>query len=517
MREPPTFPSAISPERSERRFALAVVLVSTVIFIVLVPLAKVPLASSSAFIPIYQSALVINDLITAVFLFAQFNNIVRSRALLLLACGYLFTAVMAAIHMLTFPGLFSPNGLLGAGPQTTAWLYMFWHGGFPLMVIAYALHHDQGRSAPRAFIDVLWSVGAVLAAAGGLTVAATIGHDALPAIMSGNNYTPAMIFVVSSTWLLSLAALIVLSRRRPESVLDLWLMVVMCAWIFDIALSAVLNAGRFDLGFYAGRIYGLLATSFVLVVLLSGYGRNYARLLKLNERDRRKTAELERLATADALTGIANRRAFEEALDQEWRRTLRHRTPLCLILIDVDFFKRFNDTYGHVAGDQCLRAVAQALAGNARRAGEMAARYGGEEFAVLLPHTDLDDAHRLAQRICEAVRQLGIPHRQSEVASHVTISAGVASALLVLAGELPVEAEHASPTLLVKAADQALYGAKAAGRNQVISTRPGNGDKKTEERRAEERQAAGDELPPDAEPSWGEVVRLPLRRARAPR
>jgi diguanylate cyclase (GGDEF)-like protein len=208
------------------------------------------------------------------------------------------------------------------------------------------------------------------------------------------------------------------------------------------------------------------------------------------------------VATADSLTGIANRRAFEEALDQEWRRTLRHRTPLCLILIDVDFFKRFNDAYGHVAGDHCLQQVAQALAGNARRAGEIAARYGGEEFAVLLPHTEVDDAHRLAQRMCEVVRQLAIPHRQSEVAPHVTISAGVASALLVLARDLPAEAERASPTLLIKAADQALYGAKAAGRNQVMSARAGDGS-----RRTDERQPAGDELPPDATP-WGDAVRV---------
>ena len=185
------------------------------------------------------------------------------------------------------------------------------------------------------------------------------------------------------------------------------------------------------------------------------------------------------------------------------RRTLRHRTPLSLILVDVDFFKRFNDAYGHVAGDHCLLQVAQTLAGNARSAGEMAARYGGEEFAVLLPHTELDDAHRLAQRMCEAVRQLRIPHEQSEVTSHVTISAGVASALLVLAGE--AEAERASPTLLIKTADQALYGAKAAGRNQVTSARPGGGGRRTEEWDAA-----------DAERSWGEVVRLPLRRSRAP-
>src|SRR6202043_1280557 len=98
-------------------------------------------------IPSYESALAINDLITAVLLFAQFS-ILRSRALLVLACGYLFTAAMVVVHVLTFPGLFSPTGLLGAGPQSTAWLYMFWHGGFPLTVIAYALTFQSRGDAP---------------------------------------------------------------------------------------------------------------------------------------------------------------------------------------------------------------------------------------------------------------------------------------------------------------------------------------------------------------------------------
>ena len=284
--------------------------------------------------------------------------------------------------------------------------------------------------------------------------------------------------VVSAVWLLSLVALALLSRRRPYSVLDLWLMVVMCAWMFDIALSAVLNAGRYDLGFYAGRIYGLMATSFVLVVLLLENSRLYARLIAAHASDRRKAAELQRLSVVDALTGIANRRAFDTALDLEWRRSLRHRTPLCLLMIDVDCFKRFNDGYGHVAGDRCLRAVAQALAGNARRAGELAARYGGEEFAVLLPQTDLDDAHRLAQRMCQAVRDLGIEHRGSTAAPHLTISVGVASALLAFASEpalshadATAEARRSSPTTLVKMADQALYRAKTAGRDRAMAAR----------------------------------------------
>jgi hypothetical protein len=375
--ERPVFLSTLPAGRREQRIALAVVLVSVVLFLAAAPFAKLALAPVPAFIPVYESALVINDLVTAVFLFGQFH-ISRSRALLLLACGYLFTAALAVAHAPSFPGLFAPAGLLGAGPQTTAWLFMFWHGGFPLLVIAYACCRNEPReqapSRPRADRAIMLSVAAVLVAAGAFTLLATSGHDALPAIMRGNSYTPAMIVVVSAVWLLSVVALALLSRRWPYSVLDLWLMVVMCAWIFDIALSAVFNAGRYDLGFYAGRIYGLMATSFVLVVLLLENSRLYARLIAVHAGDRRKAAELARLSVVDPLTGIANRRAFDAALDQEWRRSLRHRTPLCLLLADVDCFKRFNDTYGHVAGDQCLHAIAQALAGNARRAGELAAR-----------------------------------------------------------------------------------------------------------------------------------------------
>jgi signal transduction histidine kinase len=161
---------------------------------------------------------------------------------------------------------------------------MFWHGGFPILVIAYAILKDPGGGPSRppglTSLAVLTSMGSVLVALIALTLLATAGQRALPAIMQGHHYTPAMIFVVSTVWALSLLALIVLWRRRPHSVLDLWLMVVMVAWLFDIALAAVLNAGRFDLGFYAGRIYGLLAATFVLMLLLIEHSTLYARLVE---------------------------------------------------------------------------------------------------------------------------------------------------------------------------------------------------------------------------------------------
>jgi PAS domain S-box-containing protein len=273
--------------QGDNRRLLAVVGLSLLIFLAAVPFARMPLPQIWTFIPIYQSALIISDLITALLLFTQFT-IDRSRALLVLACGYLFTAAMAVVHLVTFPGLFSPTGLLGAGPQTTAWLYMFWHAVFPLTVTAYALlkHRNGAMPDPSRLprhLCVAAGAAVALATAGVLALVATLGSALLPDIMQGNGYTPAMILVVSAVWVASVPALIALWIRRPHTKLDMWLMVVMCAWFFDMALGAVFNAGRFDLGFYLGRIYGLLAATVVLVGLLLEMGALHARLTRLFE------------------------------------------------------------------------------------------------------------------------------------------------------------------------------------------------------------------------------------------
>jgi PAS domain S-box-containing protein len=276
----------------DRRLAFAVIAVLVVCFAIAAPFAKTQLAYVSAFIPIYQSALAITDLLTAGMLLAQFN-LIRSRALLVLGCGYLFSAAMVVPHTLSYPGLFSPGGLMGSGPQTTAWLYMFWHAGFPLAVIAYAWLRPEGdmtaqagaptRSSLRA---ITAGIGIVLAAAVALTLLATVGSGLLPPVMIGSRHSPTMIYVVTSVWALSLAAVVSLWRRRRHSVLDLWLIVVMCAWLGDVALSAVLNGGRFDLGFYFGRVYGLLAATFVLLMLQLEIGKIYTRLARLLSAER---------------------------------------------------------------------------------------------------------------------------------------------------------------------------------------------------------------------------------------
>lgn len=173
--------------------------------------------------------------------------------------------------------------------------------------------------------------------------------------------------------------------------------------------------------------------------------------------------ELKRLAALDSVTGLANRRQFQDTLAHEWRRALRDRTPLALIMVDIDYFKAYNDGLGHQAGDDCLRLVARALAETARRPGDLVARYGGEEFALILPKTDAQGALDLAERLRLKVQALDVPHPHPAAEGHVTISAGVAAVV-------PIPSEV--PDSLTAAADRALYRAKQAGRNRVAAPRP---------------------------------------------
>ena len=362
------FLSTAPAEKRERRLALAAVVISALVFIAAAPFAKLPLTPVPAFIPVYESALILNDLITCVLLFSVFG-IVGSRALLVLASGYLFSALMAVSHMLSFPGLFAPSGLIGAGPQTTAWLYMFWHAGFPICVIAYALskRNEERTGSVRAPLGL--AIGAVVGAAVALTLASTTYQGMLPAIMRGNGYTPIMIFVVSTVWACSVAALVLLALRKARSVLDVWLMVVMCAWIFDIALAAVLNAGRYDLGFYAGRIYGLLAASFVLVVMLLEHSALYGRLAKAHEMERAAAAALkEAKAIAEAVADfLKDKNEYLKAEVERRSRDLQVIQDVTIMAMASLAETRDNETGNHIRRTQYyLRALAKKLQSHPR-------------------------------------------------------------------------------------------------------------------------------------------------------
>lgn len=180
---------------------------------------------------------------------------------------------------------------------------------------------------------------------------------------------------------------------------------------------------------------------------------------------KRQRDELENLSSIDALTGIANRRRLDEYLKTEWRRAIRNKHPISLMMIDIDHFKIFNDTYGHQGGDDCLRRVAEAIAVTARRPADLVARYGGEEFCVVLPETAESPARDFAENLRTGIEDLNIEHKGLTEQSVITVSIGVATAEPGL-NDLTYED-------LIERADKRLYHAKESGRNQVSDTIPG--------------------------------------------
>ncbi len=324
---------------TEKRVALAIAAAALLAFMAIVPFARVHLAQFPAFIPTYEGALFFIDLITALLLFDQFIR-ARSGGILFLASGYLFDAFIIVAHALSFPGAFAPTGLLGAGPQTTAWLYVFWHGGFPLFVLGYGLWERRKDSAPLTPPQVRQAILGSVAATAALTVLlaliSTWGHDWLPVVMQGSDYSLLVSKGISpAVWLLTLAAMAVLWRRE-QRVVDLWLMLVMWIWLFDIALAAVIGSQRFDLGFYAGRMFGLIAASFLLVTLIVETIQMYSNALGAAASAEEKLAKLAQ--TRGPIEVASARKRSDEPVEQFVQRQniARYRMLLQSPSLDAD-------------------------------------------------------------------------------------------------------------------------------------------------------------------------------------
>jgi diguanylate cyclase (GGDEF)-like protein len=266
---------------------------------------------------------------------------------------------------------------------------------------------------------------------------------------------------------------------------------VLTVALISLATSLMLTAGHQPFGVVGVHLETVRAQEFILTLCIVGIG--FATLLNelamrergLEKRVSQRTRELERsnaklaaLSTTDGLTGIANRRRFDEVMSEEWRRAIRSNQPLALAMVDVDLFKQYNDLYGHQAGDDCLRAIAVLLATSARRPGDLAARYGGEEFAFIAPVTDSGHALRLAESICRSLEELALPHRGSPFGV-VTASVGVAvfdparegsdKSNVSLAQNSSDATAKIAAEKLVQGADAALYRAKQLGRNRVVA------------------------------------------------
>jgi signal transduction histidine kinase len=344
----------LPPSLAQRRLALAVVLALLVAFVITAgPLSTIQPGRIGAFVPAYATAIFATDLFTAVLLFAQFS-ILRSRALLLIASGYLYTALIVIPWMLTFPELFTPGGLLGAGLQTTTWLYTLWHAAFPMFVIAYALSKDadpaEGVRQGSAIAPILSSVAATAALVCAMTLLVTVGHDLLPReSLDPVRFSTVWLYAAGCLGLLIVVALVVLWMRR-RSVLDLWLMVVMCAYLIEIYLITFPVPVRYSIGWYAGRIFGLVSSSLVLFVLLYEITMLYAQLLRAVLAQRREREA--RLLTGDAVTA-----------------TVAHevRQPLSAMITNADAGLRWLDR--SVPDLEEAKAALREIVADGRRAG----------------------------------------------------------------------------------------------------------------------------------------------------
>lgn len=418
------------------------------------PHARTQAAVVVPFLPIFATWVTLTEGLTAFLLWTQYR--ISGRPFLAaLAGAYAFVSLTAAIQLFVFPGVFTPTGLFGAGPQSAVWIWVFWHGGFPaLVIVALAvrarLHAAIEDPAERHARGALVIAGA-LALSAAVCAASVYEGGLLPNLISGASYAqlssnPVAMLVEA----LCFAALGVhVSTTRLRTLMDLWLAIALLAGLVDVVLT--LNAGaRYSVGWYAARVASMGSASAVLGMLVyetSGLYRN------LSEAHR----ALKESAARDGLTSLFNRASFDERYPRELAMTAASDQPLTLLLIDVDHFKRYNDTFGHQAGDDCLRRVARELAVTLRRQGDFVARYGGEEFVAVLPGCDRQAGRAIAESMRRAVvaMELGGP---LDEASLVTVSIGCASS---------TARTPAGPGALVALADAALYRAKALGRNRV--------------------------------------------------
>jgi len=284
--------AALTPTARQRRLTLAVVVAVLVATAVIVPFGSIQLPPTNGFIPATEAVLVICDLVIAALLASQATTI-GSRGLLLLAGGFLFDALIIIPHALTFPGAFAPSGLLGAGLQTTAWLFIFWHFGLPAAVIGYVCMPREPRALTASM--VFWDATLVVALVVVLTWIATAYGDSLPALFADKRgFAPLATYATGFVLAVSVVALLALLLRPQHSVFDLWLTVATVALVAELAVTAFVMTGRFCLSFYASRLLSVAASTIVLIALLAETIRQDMRLARVNlalqlERSRKMT------------------------------------------------------------------------------------------------------------------------------------------------------------------------------------------------------------------------------------
>jgi diguanylate cyclase (GGDEF)-like protein len=369
-----------------------------------------------------------------------------------LSAGFAYATATMVPYGLLFPGMF-PGLATAVGASATAveYLWFLWQAGLLVAILAYQWLRLAERSDPAASTRGRLFIAGLVFAFIVLTPLAIWLPILPPATTAGGHRTEVFSsFMMPVIALLAAASVFETFRGRSRTnVIDVWMMIVSFSIIIEMYLNVTGLAG-FTIGWYAARVVVLVATSAVLAVMLWRASRRFADLVERAE-------VLEGEAHTDILTGLPNRRRFDEEFARAFGSAIRRSSPIGVAIVDIDHFKNYNDAFGHQAGDGALRRIAEAIAESVERSGDFAARYGGEEFVVILEDTTLAGAAGVGERIRNAVLDAGIAAPSGGLLS---VSVGVAARLPGSTGEA-----------LLRQADAALYDAKNAGRNRVASWR----------------------------------------------
>lgn len=436
--------------RPEQAAAATFVAAFTVFTFAASRLGAVQGATIAPFIPICATLWCGAELLTAFLLFTQFS-VNGVRAFAYFGAAYAFTGLLTIPYIAYYPGVFIMPAPGDGIEQISVWFWLDWHIVFPVVISAYRLYDPNFNrrflSSARIRTGIRLALTSVVAGAAIAVVLVVLLRNALPVLVINGHFTSIwsrafapLVFVLNAA-----AAMLVIGLARRPSLLQLWLGVALATSALDGALNAFAGA-RYSLSWYLGKAETLAAACVLLMMLLSQVGALYRRLGIM--------------AIRDPLTGLRNRRSFDEYA--RWTLGRRTNTGLAYLLLDIDFFKQFNDRYGHSAGDACLQRIATTLNGALFRSVDVVARYGGEEFVILLPDTTVEGAREVAERIRLRVEALGIPHAGSAIGPCVTLSIGVAYA--------PATSSADADRLFAEA-DRALYEAKTR-RNATVVAEP---------------------------------------------
>jgi diguanylate cyclase (GGDEF)-like protein len=418
------------------------------------PLAARPLGTSY---PVLSTVIGISITLlslAAVLLWAQ-ARVTLSAPLVVLAACYGATAAIMVPYLLLYHGMFPVLARdIDADPQASSWLWFAWHALFAAAPMAYLVARRALGRADRGMFERLERRALIAMVVVALVlIVPSVWDAALPPFIEHSARTVVAWACSAIVLALSVAAITMLYvQNRFRSILDVWLAIAGLCMIADVTL-AICGAVPFSFGWYISRVYIVIASSTVLVALLIQTATVYAQLAQTADRLRDESL-------TDSLTGLSNRRAFDERLSQALADGARMSRGAAMLMIDVDNFKMFNDTYGHLGGDECLRDLAATVRGCISRTRDMVARFGGEEFAVVMAETDMRGALIVAERIRSAVEGMGIPQPREAQHRAVTVSIGATGI---------DDAAGMTPEAFIEQADRALYAAKETGRNKVVS------------------------------------------------